>query len=100
MLAVQLTQTPLRGKYVSMQWLECLSKREEVTLKLDDKEYACVRFITRPRYLDDTENAYETSEFYFCPELPGVPFRVERAVVTPTETQYWSQLFESTKAPE
>lgn len=100
MTAMLLTHVPVKGQYVSMQWLECLSKREDVKLKIGEKEYACARFITRPRYLDDTENAYETSEFYFSPELPGVPLKVERAVVTPTETQNWSQEFLSTKAPE
>ncbi len=100
MTAMLLTQVPIKGQYVSMQWLECLSRKEEAKLKLGEKEYTCRRFITRPRYLDESENAYETSEFWFSEELPGVPLKVERFVITGEETQTWTQEFDSTTAPK
>ena len=100
MAAMLLTQAPLKGQYTNLPWLQCQSKRAQETLKIDDKEYACTRFTTRPRYLDASESNFDYADFYFCAEVPGVPLMVESFAVRGEETQTWQQVFSATTAPK
>ena len=100
MAAMLLTQVPLKGQFASLPLLQCDSKCEQETLKIDEKEYACTRFTTRPRYLDASESNYDYAEFYFCAEVPGVPLMVESYAVRGEETQTSQQIFDTTAAPK
>lgn len=95
-----LIDQPRKSYYISLPLLSALSTREETTLKIGDKEYACRKFTMRKSYTGSDGKVYGVGEFYFCDEVPGVALKAVWTSHNGDETKTWSFTFESTTAPE